>query len=312
MVFFLFLLNLLLSYSLITIIMNRAKGTVKGTNIVTIRNDHIIRDKNSYLKFFYEPKPNNIETYNPSWLGYTVNININSDSLNERFEYLINKKKSTYRIITIGDSFTYGDFVNTSDNYSEILENMLNMQYKCARYEKFEVINLGVHGYDAEYTVERFVKRGIKYNPDLVIWLIHNWNIDRIADYIRSFWELYPEDNNSGGNNEKAEKVYQDLLNKNGLKWLTEYQNKVFKRLADNYVGKILITSFSDFKDEYREIIYDFVNKNSNNFYYKDMLGYWDNMNYRFLDNHPNIEGHKKIANNLFNYLKNNIITECN
>lgn len=74
-------------------------------------------------------------------------------------------------------------FVNTNENFSEKIEHHLNSKYKCGVINNFEVINLGVGGYDAEYVIERFIRRGIKYNPDLVIWLLNNWNLEKINEF---------------------------------------------------------------------------------------------------------------------------------
>src|SRR3990170_4440073 len=45
-----------------------------------------------------------------------------------------------------------------------------------------EVINFGVPMYDIEYTIERFLNRGMKYNPNLVIWFVNGWNFNEINE----------------------------------------------------------------------------------------------------------------------------------
>ena len=195
------------------------KGQILGIS-------HLIKlDKNNYsisanenLKHFYEPNPNTIISDQPEWLKEKVTNIINSDSLNERYEYEINKPDSTYRIITLGDSFTYGLYVNTEENFSEILEDKLNLKLKCKDIPKFEVINLGVAGYDLSYAIERFRKRGNKYNPDLVIWLINFWNFEIINELqIPLYKELRKEGlkdyNYATGKFEVAEKAI-DAINK--------------------------------------------------------------------------------------------------
>ena len=58
----------------------------------------------------------------------------------------IKKNKDTFRIITLGDSFTFGMYINTKDNWTELLEDKLNSDMGCKNISMFEVINLGVGG----------------------------------------------------------------------------------------------------------------------------------------------------------------------
>lgn len=149
----------------------------ENININPIPKEDIIfpaSDSDSDLKNFYEPKANKDITKKPGWLplDYAYTITINEDSLNERFDYALEKNPDVFRIAAIGDSFTYGLYVNTRDNYPERFEDLLNDDSLCGYNKKFEVINLGYGGYDIEYSVERFKVRGQKYNPDLVLWFV--------------------------------------------------------------------------------------------------------------------------------------------
>src|SRR3989344_857994 len=112
--------------------------------------DLMFSETKENLKYFFESIPNNIQIHTAEWLGYKVQNRINSDGLNDNIEYKIEKDDSTYRIITIGDSFTFGLYVQTKDNYPEQLEVMLNSKLKCNSVKKFEVINLGENIYDIE------------------------------------------------------------------------------------------------------------------------------------------------------------------
>ncbi len=122
------------------------------------------------LQAFKEYKPNLYIEDSPDWLSDGVVYKINSDSLNERFDYDVEKKTEVFRIITLGDSFTFGLYVNTGDNWTEILEDKLNKEIKNNKISKFEVINLGMPGYDVQYIVRKYKIRGLKYNPDLILW----------------------------------------------------------------------------------------------------------------------------------------------
>ena len=75
--------------------------------------------------------------------------------------------------MTLGDSFTFGVYVNTEDNWTELLEDKLNsIKNICPNTDHFEVINLGVGGYDIEYAAKRYINRGKVYNPNIILLLL--------------------------------------------------------------------------------------------------------------------------------------------
>lgn len=80
-----------------TKIFHLSKDKVKGIQYVTAikKEDLTFPNENKPLKYFYEPKPSHISISAADWLGYEVKNKINSDSLNERYEYSIAKPKNT-------------------------------------------------------------------------------------------------------------------------------------------------------------------------------------------------------------------------
>ena len=91
----------------------------------------------------------------------------NSDGLRDH-EYQPAKPRDVYRIVVIGDSLAFGLKVTLEETYAKRLEKKLNEREGVAK--KYEVINLGVPGYRISQIVERFKEKGLKYNPDLVIY----------------------------------------------------------------------------------------------------------------------------------------------
>ena len=159
--------------ALIGISIAHKKSQSAALNTVTtspIHKEYLIFPEQSALKYFYELKPDSVQTEHPDWLPYKATYTFNGDGLNERYDYPIAKPADTFRIITLGDSFTFGHYVNTADNWTEKLEDELNAS--CNPSKKYEVINLGVYGYDMQYSLERYRLRGAKYQPDLVVWLL--------------------------------------------------------------------------------------------------------------------------------------------
>jgi len=282
--------------------------------LTSISKNHIIYDPKSKLISFYEPKPNTIQIDNPEWLGYSVKNTINADSLNERFDYNIKKQDKTYRIITLGDSFTFGMFVNTPENYTEILEDKLNSIVECKTINKFEVINLGVSGYDIENSVERLFKRGIKYNPDLVILLLNGHNFITINKYERPLVARLVDQGKNYYNNKtgvfEASKLAKNMVIDNlGMENILNYQIQIFRKLKNNYQDKLLFISFSNLHNRYKNLLKNVIS--SNDLFYDNLSNIQDDKNLKLLDGHPSVEGHKKIAEDLFKYLILNYFSDC-
>ncbi len=73
------------------------------------------------LKSFYEPKPHTKAVQSLKFLGdeynYSVTYTYNNDGLHQKENTPVNKSVGTYRIMTVGDSFTFGYNLNTEDTF---------------------------------------------------------------------------------------------------------------------------------------------------------------------------------------------------
>ena len=79
--------------------------------VVELNSENIEINIDSELKYYYELKPNITEEDQPEWLEEKAIYTYNNDGLNERYNYEIEKKEDVIRIITLGDSFTFGLYV---------------------------------------------------------------------------------------------------------------------------------------------------------------------------------------------------------
>lgn len=75
-----------------------------------------------------------------------------------------------YRIVAIGDSFTYGLDVGAHENFVALLDEM----------PEVETLNMGVSGYGIDQAFLKFVNHGMQYQPDLVLFGIY------VSDYERA------------------------------------------------------------------------------------------------------------------------------
>jgi hypothetical protein len=280
-----------------------------------------IPSQTGFKKYFYEPLAGSTESVELPWLGYAPTYTINSDTLNERFYYPHQKPVGTYRILTIGDSFTFGAYVNTADNFSEQLENTLNAQW-CRNIRHFDVINLGVNGYDISYTVERFINRGLPYEPDLVIWLMNGHNFYQLRDEMREreneiIRRMSPE---RRAYYEQTGKFYvpaviaaRDMQRRYGKDVVLGVQRNMLRQFSEAYRGPVLLAFFSQGMDEtIKGMVSEFAEGRNAPTYLFNGLPDLSEMNGALPDSHPNTYGHKMIANNLFAYLLANNLYTCN
>jgi len=95
--------------------------------------------------------------------GYVIKNGFRADKF-----YTEAKPQGVYRIISLGDSstFGYGTAVN-KDTYPEILEYLLNNKNK--NNNTFEVINAGIPGYNTKQEFNYFIDRIVKFSPDCII-----------------------------------------------------------------------------------------------------------------------------------------------
>ena len=115
-------------------------------DLYTNSSDHILR---------YELKPN----------ASNGLVSINSDGFRDK-DFQLAKDKGVFRIVVIGDSETFGKSLPLKDTISKKLEAALNSRCKKS---SFEVLNMGVEGYNTIQELEFLKNKGLKYNPDLVI-----------------------------------------------------------------------------------------------------------------------------------------------
>lgn len=91
--------------------------------------------------------------------GVEIEYRINSKGLRDE-ETSYEKPEDTFRIVVIGDSFTFGFGVPIKQHYSVLLEGY---------FENVEVINMGVDGFGVDQALLYLQLEGFKYEPDLVL-----------------------------------------------------------------------------------------------------------------------------------------------
>jgi hypothetical protein len=146
--------------------------------------------------------PDHLFQYDPT-VGYTLRAGGDINAYGVRGPaFPVAKPPGSTRIVMVGDSFTFGSGVRESESQPRQLERALNARAG-ARYE---VINLGVPGYNIEQELLFFRAKGRALVPDVVIvaftlsdaelgflWLNdpeHRWRI-QLKEFIKSHVGMY-------------------------------------------------------------------------------------------------------------------------
>ena len=86
-------------------------------------------------------------------------------------DFSVQKPQGVFRVLTLGGSSTFG-FTNRDDetypHYLQIFLNQAHAQGACSRFQKFEVINLGVPHLNTEQVGYVYANEGLPLNPDVV------------------------------------------------------------------------------------------------------------------------------------------------
>jgi lysophospholipase L1-like esterase len=90
---------------------------------------------------------------------------VNADGFRDR-QYARHKPAGTFRIVVLGDSIAFGHRVNLEEIFAKVLEQRLAA---AVPPPAFEVLDLGVSGYNPYNEAAVFADVGVGYEPDLVL-----------------------------------------------------------------------------------------------------------------------------------------------
>lgn len=273
--------------------------------------------------------------------GSNFNNSINYNSLGFRdVEHDVQNLNQKFRILVIGDSFTFGAGINDQKNiYSRLLQKKLDTEYG---ENRFEVINMSVQGYSTIDALEVLTNKGIKFNPDLIIlgyYINDAEGLDSRVGFEDLYYHHYLFPYELGGLLYRNSFMYYfaESRAKNVLKNLgfgnnqyTEYINHLYSDSNPffNEHEKYLENFIALAKDENAEVVVmnipvianfdnyafsfvdDYVEEitTSNNAKYFSPLPHFsgysaEELRVSFMDSHLNELGHTIVADALFDFL---------
>ena len=103
-------------------------------------------------------------------------LRTNRHGMRSDVDYAVEKPAGTVRIVGLGDSGMFGWNVEQGEEYMAVLERLLNERQDGRRYE---VLNLGVPGYNTQLEVESLFHKGLQFDPDIVVlgWCINDFQL---------------------------------------------------------------------------------------------------------------------------------------
>lgn len=287
--------------------------------VTRLHKDDYLFPKLGELTMYYELKPHATDTDSPPWLGHTATYTINDDGLNAKVSYPVKKEADTIRIVAIGDSFTFGQYVNTQDSYPAQLEDLLSRNG--CQGTRYEVLNLGVSGYDISYTVRHYEQKGQKYAPDLVIWFMNGHNFYQMNEYRMSREEeilhaTRPEKRaeyeQQGNYYFAVDQAQKELVSIVGKKGILSRQKMYLEDFSHLYSGRLVLAVFDSMTDpDILPILYTYQSQRLDTWIDQGVPDL-DARGEVFRDGHPNVKGYHTIAAHLHEYIvKNHLIPSC-
>ena len=95
-----------------------------------------------------------------------IDIEIRTNSLGFRHRELGSKQPGETRILVLGDSITFGDFVPQDQTYPAVAERSLRRMFPG---RNLEVINAGIGGVDLQNEFALLMETGLSVKPDIVL-----------------------------------------------------------------------------------------------------------------------------------------------
>lgn len=120
----------------------------------------------------------------PSCWTRQMTFSTNSWGMRDR-EYTLAKQPGTFRIVISGQSHVMGNGVSDGETFEQLVEDRLNREFSCSKYRHFEILNLSADAYTLVQQLALIDQRGFRFAPDITIMTIrvaeHQWTRDYLT-----------------------------------------------------------------------------------------------------------------------------------
>ncbi|OGG20693.1 hypothetical protein A3D03_00085 [Candidatus Gottesmanbacteria bacterium RIFCSPHIGHO2_02_FULL_40_13] len=183
-------------------------------------------------------------------------ITIITNSLGYRYSEIGEKKQDEYRILVLGDSITFGDYLNVENTYPYYLERFLHEKLaKKNNKLDVKVINAGVGAIGIENELAILSETGLSIKPDLILLQLYLNDANESLSLKVERPPKFSEDS-------YFINYLYDFINKQRLKKLYyHFHNPEFSREADIFTVKNPVAD-----EKWEESVKGFNNQIYNNF----------------------------------------------
>jgi lysophospholipase L1-like esterase len=254
-----------------------------------------------------------------------VPVAINSRGLRD-YEYDYTPPPGVTRILALGDSVTFGWGVPLEDTYPKVLERLLNGGERRGRYE---VLNGGVGNYTTSRIIGLYHHELAKYDPAVVVFAFYlnnandqpdsRWKFlfDTPLEFPVFLWSRLQSVSTRYGASQGFDDYYHDLYSSTDPRFVRFRDNLGgFLRELRDAKKTVVVASVPDARDlrqaTYRfQFVTDQVSAIARDAgaHFVDLFPALHGMAPETVlntpeDRHPNAEGHRRMAQALYQYLR--------
>jgi hypothetical protein len=244
-------------------------------------------------------------------------LEVSSAGLRDR-EYPTAKPEGTIRGVVTGGSLVMGSGVSNEQTFEALLERRLDRQLEERGAGRFELVNLAVGGYSPLQRLRSLEVKGLAFEPDLTFYIAHENEIYRSDRHLVAARRLgveipYPELRQllerAGVDDSMSDEVYERRL----APYAAELLELVYRRFVaeSRSVGAVPVWVFLptlEILGDSGDIGWMIELADRSGFEIVDLSGLWEGRDLFTLrvadwDYHPNTEGHRLIADRLYDEL---------
>lgn len=146
--------------------------------------DSVIRDRDDFLLRDLHP------SRTVSWGRNSFSTN--QWGMRDR-DYTVEKPPDTLRIALLGPSHVMGNGVPDDTTFEALVEKRLNSDYSHCDYKHFEILNFGVDGYPLVQQIAIMEDRVFDFSPDIIIATHYHDNLTMTQSYLmKVLWRNIP------------------------------------------------------------------------------------------------------------------------
>jgi D-alanyl-lipoteichoic acid acyltransferase DltB (MBOAT superfamily) len=227
----------------------------------------------------------------------------------------------TYRAVLLGPSFVMGSGVADDEMFDELLEEHLNRENAGEKIKKYEILNFGVAGYSALQELAIFETRGLSFKPDAVFYVAHQLDEEILVRNLANRYlagvdipydYLHEIRRRSGVEQGMTQVEAERLLKPFGAELVSWTYRRLVEISAERGITPVWIfVPTLEMPLQESELTKLTRLAEEANFIVLDLSGIYENLETDRLivavwDKHPNASGHRLIAEQLYQALREN------